>query len=121
MALFRVYGQYKSRIEGPKIVPTVVSNSPRAGVKTVLEIGNRKPIRNASTMARKATKKESVGKSMPIRKKPDPTRSAKGISRASTSRRIWNRKDQKRANLCDETQGELDEEDHFRSGGSVIR
>ena len=62
----------KSRKEGIDVVPTAVLDPPQAGGVTVEpEIGKQRPKRNASIVARTATRKASARKSASIRRKPD--------------------------------------------------
>ena len=76
----------KSRNGGTMSVPTAIPEPPQAGgVKAVPEAGKIKPLRNAGTVARKATRKASVGESVPIRTDPDPAKPAREAGKARTS------------------------------------
>ena len=62
----------KSRKEGIEEMPIEVPDPPQAGGVTVEpEIGKQRPKRNASIVARTATRKASARKSASIRRKPD--------------------------------------------------
>ena len=50
----------------------------------MLKTGNRRLTRNAGTVARKATRRESAGRNVPIQKNPDPARSSKGSGKGRT-------------------------------------
>mgnify|MGYP006982079643 CR=1 FL=1 len=72
---------YKSRKEGIEEVPTTVPDPPQAGgVTTEPEIGKQRPKRNAGIVARRATRRASVGRSVPTWRKGNLQRShyAKG-------------------------------------------
>ena len=59
----------KSKKEGTEEVPKAVRNPSQAGeVKAVPEIGMKRPMRNVSIMARRATRRVSVGRSASIRR-----------------------------------------------------
>ena len=64
----------KSRKEGIEEVPTTVLDPPQErGVMAEPKIGKQKPKRNADIVARRVTRKTSVGKSRWIRAKPKPS------------------------------------------------
>ena len=68
----------KSRTEGIKNVLTAIPDPPQVGgVKAAPEAGKQRPTRNVCTMIKRATEKESAGRSMLIRTDPDPARLAK--------------------------------------------
>ena len=110
----------KSKIGGTMMVPTTVPDPPQVGgVKAVPETGKGRPTQNVGIVARKATGRASVGRSAPIRINPDLARPDKETGKARTT--LKDRKDPepekpKRANLRDELQGKLDEEDHLTIG-----
>ena len=110
----------KSRKEGIEEVPTTVPDRPLAGgVKTASEISKQRLARNAGIVDRGATRRESDGRSTPIRRKPDSDLGGpnKDIDNGCTTPK--DQKDPKkseRANLHDETRGKLDEEDHLKIG-----
>ena len=57
---------------GTEVMPTTTLNPPEIGGVEAMTTGKGKPSRNASTMARKATRKASVGRSAPIRRESAP-------------------------------------------------
>ena len=76
----------KSRNGGTMSVPTAVPGLPQAGgVKAVPEAGKTNPLRNAGTVAKKATGKASAGESVPIRTNPDPARPVRKAGKARTT------------------------------------
>ena len=55
---------HKSRKEDKEVVLTAIPNPPQAkGVKEELEIANQMPTHNASTVEKRATRRESLEKS----------------------------------------------------------
>ena len=98
---------YKSRKEGIEEVPTTVLDPPQErGVMAEPKIGKQKPKRNADIVARRVTRRASVGRSAPIRRKwiriwADRTR--KSATVALRRRIAMIRKSRKGANLRDET------------------
>ena len=76
----------KSKIEGILVMSTVVLNPPKARrVEAAPETGKESPPRNAGTVARKATRKASAGKSVPIRIYPDRAKPNTGIDSGRTT------------------------------------
>ena len=78
----------KSKKEGTEEVPKAVRNPSQAGeVKAVPEIGMKRPMRNVSIMARRATRRVSVGRSVLIwvNLDPDPGEPNKEISKTRTT------------------------------------
>ena len=88
------------------------SRLPQAGrVKVALETGNQMPTPNSGNVARNIIEKASARRSVSTWINLDLARLDKGVGRACTMQK--DRKDWKTASLRDDTQGELDEEDHF--------
>ena len=62
---------------GTEVMPTATPDPPETGGVEAMRTDKGRPLRSASTMARKATEKASAGKSALIRREPDtdvPTR-----------------------------------------------
>ena len=57
---------------GTEVMPTVTLDPPETGGVEAMRTGKGKPSRSVSTVARKATEKASAGKTVPIRREPDP-------------------------------------------------
>ena len=57
---------------GTEVMPTATPNPSETGGVEAMTTGKGKPSRSAGTVARKATRKASVGKSAPIRREPVP-------------------------------------------------
>ena len=65
----------KSRKEGTEVVQTTVPDPPRAGgVKEVPKTGNQRLTQNVGTVAKRATRRVSIGKSPPIRINLNPVK-----------------------------------------------
>ena len=58
--------------EGTEVMPTATPDPPETGGVEAMRTGKVKPSRSAGTVARKATGKASVGRSVPIRRDPVP-------------------------------------------------
>ena len=57
---------------GTEVMPTTTLNPPETEGVEAMRTGKGKPSRSAGTVARKATGKASVGRSVPIRRDPVP-------------------------------------------------
>ena len=57
---------------GTEVMPTATPDPPETGGVEAMRTVKVKPSRSAGTVARKATRRASAGKSAPIRKEPDP-------------------------------------------------
>ena len=78
----------RSLIDGTEIVPTVVLDPVQAGgVMATPDTVKEKPTRNADSVAKRATEKASVGKSVPIQTNPVPARSLERIGKARTTQK----------------------------------
>ena len=55
---------------GTEVMPTATPDPPETGGVDAMRTGKGKSSRSADTVARKATEKESAGKSAPIRREP---------------------------------------------------
>ena len=55
---------------GTEVMPTATPDPPETGGVEVMRTGKGKPSRSAGTVARKATGKASVGRSVPIQREP---------------------------------------------------
>ena len=76
----------KSRNDDTENMPTAVPDPPGAGgVNAVPETGKTNPLRNAGTVAKRATGKASAGESVPIRTNPDPARPVRMAGKARTT------------------------------------
>ena len=62
----------EAKEEGTEVMPTAIPDPPEIGGVEVMRTGKGNPLRNAGTMARKATRRASAGRSAPIRREPDP-------------------------------------------------
>ena len=62
----------RSRKKGTKVMLTAIPDPSKTGGVEAMKTGKGNPPRNAGTMARKATKRASIGRSVPIQRKPDP-------------------------------------------------
>ena len=78
----------KTKIERIVVMPTLVPDLPEAGVvETAPETGKQYPPQKVGPVARKATGRESAGKSVPIRINLDGAKTNMGISRGCTTPR----------------------------------
>ena len=57
---------------GTEVMPTATPDPPEAGGVVAMRTDKVRPSRSAGTVAGKATRRASAGKSAPIRKEPDP-------------------------------------------------
>ena len=57
---------------GTEVMPTTILNPPKTGGVEAMRTGKGNLPRNAGTVARKATRRASAGKSAPIRREPVP-------------------------------------------------
>ena len=62
----------RSRKKGTKVMLTAIPDPSKTGGVEAMKTGKGNPPRNAGTVARKAITRVSVGRSAPIRRKPDP-------------------------------------------------
>ena len=58
--------------EGTEVMPTATPDPPETGGVEAMRTGKVKPSRSAGTVARRATRKVSAGRSAPIRREPYP-------------------------------------------------
>ena len=130
------------KVEGTEVMPTAIPDPPEIRGVEAMRTGKEKPSWSAGTVARKATRRASAGRSVPIRRGPDrlePIGEAEYVNRFRENR-FWKRfrtyrqrksaaialrrrirESRKRICLCDETQSKLDEEDHPEFGRGVVR
>ena len=75
----------KSRNDGTENMPTAIPDPPGVGgVNAVPETGKTNPLRNAGTVAKRATEKASAGESASIWTNPDPARPVRMAVKAHT-------------------------------------
>ena len=73
------------KVEGTEMMSTPIPDTPETGGIEASKTGKENLPQNAGTMARKATRRASIGKSAPIRKEPDPDRPTKEIGSVRTT------------------------------------
>ena len=73
--------------EGTKLMPTTILDPPEVGGVEATKTGKGNPSWNASTVARKGTRRASAGRSVPIQRKtvPDPDKPKKEIGSDRTT------------------------------------
>ena len=71
--------------EGTEVMPTAIPDPPDTGGVEATRNNKGNPSRNAGTVARKATRRASAGRSAPIQREPDPDIPTKEIGRDRTT------------------------------------
>ena len=73
------------KLGGTETMSTTIPNPPETGRVEAMRTGKGNPSRNAGTVARKATRRASVGRNAPIRRDPVPDIPAKEIGSIRTT------------------------------------